>query len=145
METLRARGDLVDRRNPLYLLSAAAMAVGARLYLVTPDAPAGEIGLILLTLGVLQLYEIAASAVLLTLHRFRRSPEDLPSLLLVAGLFWTGPLAATVEMTRHGSVGLGFFGGGGDRRALRNGGDPARAGPAIQPLGAGAGGRFPSC
>lgn len=97
------------RRNPLYLLSAVAMAVGARLYLVTPDAPAGEIGLILLTLGVLQLYEIAVSAILLTLHRFRRSPEDLPSLLLVAALFWTGPLAATVEMTaRHGGVGLGF-------------------------------------
>jgi hypothetical protein len=85
------------------------MALGARLYLVTPDAPAGEIGLILLTLGVLQLYEIAVSVILLVLHRFRRSPEDLPSLMLVAALFWTGPLAATVEMTaRHGGVGLGF-------------------------------------
>ncbi len=87
------------RRNPLYLLSAACMAVGARLYLVCPDSPAGDIGLILLTLGVLQAYEWAVTTILLALHRSRRSPEDEPSLLLVAALFWTGPLAATVELS----------------------------------------------
>lgn len=97
------------RRNPLYLLSAAAMALGARWLLVHPDSAAGDAGLILATLGVLQLYECTVSAVLIMLHRHRRSPEDLPSLLLVGALFWTGPLAATVEMTaRHGTVGLGF-------------------------------------
>lgn len=42
------------RRNPSYLLSAACMAVGARLLLVEPGSRAGDIGLILLTLGVLQ-------------------------------------------------------------------------------------------
>lgn len=97
------------RRNPLYLLSAAAMALGARWLLVHPDAAAGDLALILATLGVLQLYECAVSAVLILLHRGRKSPEDLPSLMLVAVLFWTGPLAAAVEMTaRHGSAGLGF-------------------------------------
>jgi len=87
------------RRNPLYLLSAACMAVGARLYLVSPDSPAGNVGLILLTLGVLQAYEWAVTSILLALHRSRRSPEDEGSLLLVAALFWTGPLAATVELS----------------------------------------------
>ena len=97
------------RRNPTYLFSAAAMAVGARLYLVAPDAVAGDIGLILLTLGVLQAYEVVVVGVLLLLHRGRRSPEDQPSLLLIAGLFWTGPMAAAVEMTaRHGEAGGGF-------------------------------------
>lgn len=96
-------------RNPTYLLSAAAMALGARWYLVTPDAPAGEVGLILLTLGVLQVYELAVSSILIVLHRRRKSPEDQPSLLLVAALFWTGPMAATIEMTaRHGGAGVGF-------------------------------------
>jgi hypothetical protein len=85
------------------------MALGARWYLVRPDAPAGEIGLILLTLGVLQVYELAVSGILIVLHRRRRSPEDQPSLLLVAALFWTGPMAATMEMTaRHGGAGVGF-------------------------------------
>ncbi len=97
------------RRNPMYLLSAAAMALGARWYLVTPDALAGDVRLILLTLGVLQVYELTVSGVLILLHRRRKSPEDQPSLLLVAGLFWTGPMAATVELTaRHGEAGLGF-------------------------------------
>ena len=96
-------------RNPTYLISAVAMALGARWYLVEPDAPAGEIGLILLTLGVLQLYEAAVAAAVITLHRFRKSPEDQPSLLLVAALFWTGPMAATIEMTaQFGDVGIGF-------------------------------------
>lgn len=88
-------------RNPMYLLSAACMAVGARLYLVSPSTRAGDVGLILLTLGVLQFYEWAVTAILMALHRWGRSPEDEPSLLLVAGLFWTGPLAATAEMTAH--------------------------------------------
>ena len=42
------------RRNPTYLLSAVCMAVGARLYLVEPRTRAGDVGVILLTLGVLQ-------------------------------------------------------------------------------------------
>lgn len=97
------------RRNPTYLLSAAAMAVGAKLYLDAPNARAGDIGLILLTLGVLQLYELAVSTVLVVLHHLRRSPEDQPSLLLVAALFWTGPLAATLELSEHDAwLGLGF-------------------------------------
>jgi hypothetical protein len=97
------------QRNPMYLLSAVAMALGARWYLVTPDALAGDVRLILLTLGVLQAYELAVSGVLIVLHRRRKSPEDQPSLLLVAALFWTGPMAATVELTaRHGEAGLGF-------------------------------------
>lgn len=85
-------------RNPMYLLSAGCMAAGARMYLVDPSNRAGEIGLILLTFGVLQAYELAVTSVLLFLHARRRSPEDRPSLLLVATLFWTGPLAATAEM-----------------------------------------------
>lgn len=94
-------------RNPMYLLSAACMAVGARMLLVSPSGRAGAIGLILLTLGVLQLYEWAVTSILLVLHRSRRSPEDERSLLLVAALFWTGPMAATAEMTaRGGSLGL---------------------------------------
>lgn len=86
------------QRNPLYLLSAACMAFGARLYLVNPDTYAGDVGVILLTLGVLQVYEWAVLGVLLVLKRFRRAPEDQGSLLLVAAVFWTGPLAATVEL-----------------------------------------------
>lgn len=86
-------------RNPLYLMSAACMAIGARLYLVSPGSYAGDIGLILVTLGVLQAYKWAVTTVLLLLHGSRRSPEDEPSLLLVAALFWTGPMAATIEMS----------------------------------------------
>jgi hypothetical protein len=37
--------------------------------------------------------------VLLLLHKVRRSTEDRASLLLVAALFWTGPMAATIEVT----------------------------------------------
>lgn len=95
------------RRNPLYLLSAACMAVGARLYLVRPDSPAGDVGLILVTLGVLQTYEWAVTGILLLLRRARRAPEDEGSLLLVAAVFWTGPLAATLELSaRHARQGL---------------------------------------
>jgi hypothetical protein len=75
------------------------MATGTRLLLVDSSGSAGDIRLILLTLGVLQAYEWAVGGILLGLHTARRSPEDKPSLLLVAVLFWTGPLAATVEMT----------------------------------------------
>lgn len=89
------------RHNPMYLLSAACMAEGARLLLVHPDTRAGDLGMILMTLGVLQAYEWAVATILIALHRSRRSPEDGPSLLLVAALFWTGPLAATAEMTAH--------------------------------------------
>jgi len=41
----------IVQRNPMYLLSAACMAVGARLYLVDPSTRAGDIGIILLTAG----------------------------------------------------------------------------------------------
>ncbi|MBK8271288.1 MAG: hypothetical protein IPK83_24400 [Planctomycetes bacterium] len=86
------------RRNPLYLISACLTAVGARLFLVHPDDPAGDFGLILVTLGVLQFYEWAVAAILVALYRANRAPEDQPSLLLVAAVFWTGPLVATMEM-----------------------------------------------
>jgi hypothetical protein len=85
------------------------MAVGAKLFLCAPEARAGDVGLILLTLAILQLYEVAVSTVLIVLHRSGRSPEDRPSLLLVAALFWTGPLAATLEVIEHDrATGLGF-------------------------------------
>jgi len=87
------------RRNPLYLLSAVLMAVGARLYLVSPSAAPGDIGLIVTTLVVLQVYEWGVSGLLVLLHRSGRSPEDKSSLLLVAVMFWTGPMAATIELT----------------------------------------------
>ncbi len=89
------------RHNPMYLLSAACMAEGARLLLVHPHARAGDLGLILMTLGVLQAYEWAVATILIVLHRSHRSREDEPSILLVAALFWTGPLAATAELTAH--------------------------------------------
>lgn len=92
------------RRNPMYLMSAACMAVGTRLYLVSPSTRAGDLGLILLTLGILQAYEWAVGAVLIALNRWNRAPEDQPSLLLVIVLFWTGPMAATAEMTAHRPV-----------------------------------------
>lgn len=91
------------RRNPFYLISAVAMAVGARLFLVGADEGAdevaGDLRLIVQTFALLQLYEWAVTAVLLWLGMWGRSPEDRPSLLLVATAFWTGPLVATVEMT----------------------------------------------
>ncbi len=94
-------------RNPAYLMSAACMAVGAKLYLDAPTARAGDIGLILLTLGILQVYEAVVAGILVLLHRSRRSPEDEPSLLLVAAVCWTGPMAATIEMTaRQSELGL---------------------------------------
>ncbi len=96
-------------RNPLYLLSAAMMACGARLLLVQPDTRAGDLANILLTLVVLQVYEVAVTAILVALHAFRKSPEDLPSLLLVATVFWTGPLAATSELiARDHEAGVGL-------------------------------------
>src|SRR5262245_26100443 len=97
--TVAARGARFWRwwvqHNPNYLLSAACMAIGARLLLVSPHTRAGDIGAVLLTLGVLQLYEWAVAGVLVLLHHSRRSPEDHRMLLLVTALFWTGPLAAT--------------------------------------------------
>lgn len=108
-------GVLIDaavwllHRNPLYLLSAAAMALGARLLLVHPDTRAGDLGNILLTLVVLQLYEVVVTGILLTLHSFRKSPEDIPSLLMVAVIFWTGPLVATSELiARDHEAGIGL-------------------------------------
>ncbi len=96
-------------RNPTYLLSAATMAVGARLYLHAPDARTGDVGLMLLTLGILQAYELAVSGVLIALYRFKRCTADRPSLLLVAALFWTGPLVATLELAEEfGTLGVGF-------------------------------------
>lgn len=88
---------LVDR-NPTYLISACLVAVGARGLLVDPTNPAGDFRLIVVTLAALQCYEWAVGAILLALHRARRAPEDVPSLLLVGALFWTGPIAATLEM-----------------------------------------------
>ena len=79
------------QRNPTYLISACLMAIGTRLLLVSPSDPTGDIKLILLTLAILQVYEWAVGAILLALHQAARSPEDRPSLLLVATIFWTGP------------------------------------------------------
>ena len=76
--------------------------------LVLPGSIAGDVSFILLTLVVLQCYEWSVTGFLLILHRSGRSPEDKPSLLLIAGLFWTGPLAATMEMSAV-RAGLGFI------------------------------------
>ncbi len=86
-------------RNPMYLLSAACMAAGSWMLLESRSGRAGDLARIILTLGVLELYEALVATILIVLHRSRRSPEDEPSLLLVAALFWTGPLAAIAEMT----------------------------------------------
>lgn len=97
------------RHNPTYLLSAACMALTARLLLVSPHNRAGQLATMLVTLAALQLYEWTVGVILMLLHRSRRAPEDEPSLLLVAALFWTGPLVATAEMTAHDlRFGLGF-------------------------------------
>lgn len=95
------------KRNPFYILSALMMAIGARMFLFDEYASPGEIASIALTLALLQAYEWAVTAVLLLLHRAKRSPEDKPALMLVAALFWTGPLAATVEMSAA-RPGMGF-------------------------------------
>jgi len=88
------------QRNPTYVLSGACIACGARMLLVPAESPpAGDFSLILLTLAVLQAYEIGVSAVLLWLHRKGFAPEDQPSVTIVAAVFWTGPLIATMEMT----------------------------------------------
>ncbi|MBK8268311.1 MAG: hypothetical protein IPK83_08405 [Planctomycetes bacterium] len=91
----------IIRHNPAYLVSAALIAVGARLLLVHPEDPAGDITLILATLALLQLYEWAVGAILITIHLARRSPEDRPALLLVLAIFWTGPIAAVNEMIAY--------------------------------------------
>lgn len=97
------------KRNPTYLLSAASMAVGAKLYLHAPDARTGDVGLMLGTLGVLQAYELAVAGVLTLLQRIKRSRVDRSSLLLVVAVFWTAPLAATVELMQdHYKLGLGL-------------------------------------
>ena len=85
-------------RNPTYLASAVCMTVGARLLLVSEENKPGMLRLIILTLAALQVYEWCVSAILVALYRSRRSPEDEPSLLLIAALFWTGPLITTMEM-----------------------------------------------
>jgi len=90
--------EWIVRSNPAYLISACFVALGARYYLADPTDPAGDMFIIILTLVALQLYEWSVGSVLLLLHRARRSPEDLRSLLLVSTLFWTGPMAATIEM-----------------------------------------------
>lgn len=92
-------GRWLIHRNPTYLLSACLMAVGARLLLVGRPGATGDLKVIITTLVFLQIYEWLVGAILLVLHHARRSPEDRPSLLLVAAAFWTGPLAATIEMT----------------------------------------------
>lgn len=88
----------IIERNPTYLVSACLTAAGARMLLVGPADATGDLALILTTLGLVQLYMWAVGAILLVLHRARRSPEDRPSLLLVAAAFWTGPIAATIEL-----------------------------------------------
>ena len=95
------------RQNPFYLLSAACMALGTRMLLVSPGDVPGDISLILLTLIALQCYEWSVTGLLMLLHKKKRSPEDEPSLLLVGALFWTGPLVATMEMTaKRADLGL---------------------------------------
>ncbi len=89
------------RRNPTYLASAALMAVGARLYLASPDVDAGDFRHILLTLAALQGYVIAVSGCAVVLHHWRRGGSDLVWLLVVGAAFWTGPLAATLELTQY--------------------------------------------
>ena len=49
------------RRNPFYLISAVAMAVGARLFLVGSGEVAGDVRLILQTFAILQVYEWAVT------------------------------------------------------------------------------------
>lgn len=88
----------IIQKNPTYLISACLTAAGTRLLLVGPSDITGDLRLIFATLCLLQVYEWAVAAILLALHRANRSPEDRPSLLLVAAVFWTGPIAATIEL-----------------------------------------------
>lgn len=88
----------IIEHNPTYLISACLTAAGTRALLVGPSAATGDLGLILTTLCLLQVYEWAVATILYALQRARRSPEDRPSLLLVATVFWTGPIAATIEL-----------------------------------------------
>ena len=92
--------------NPAYLMSAAMMAIGVRCLLVGSSGLPGDVMIIVVTFAVLQVYEWAVGGILLLLDRSGRSPEDKPPLMLVAMLFWTGPLMATIELT-VASPGLG--------------------------------------
>ncbi|HNO77364.1 MAG TPA: hypothetical protein PKN33_04820 [Phycisphaerae bacterium] len=88
------------QRNPAYVLSAACIACGARMLLVPEHKPpAGDVMLILATLGVLQAYEMLVTLILIALRHNIKAPEDQPSILIIAAIFWTGPLVATMEMT----------------------------------------------
>lgn len=103
-ESLTDRARLLEwlvRRNPMYLLSAVVMAFGAQRCLNSTGASPGDPVVIFTTLGILQAYELAVTGVLLLLHRASRAREDQPGLLLVAILFWMGPLAATMELTAY--------------------------------------------
>ncbi|MDX2200991.1 MAG: hypothetical protein SF069_18705 [Phycisphaerae bacterium] len=101
---LHAALDWWLRRNPAYLLSAAAMTYAATLVLRQPDAPPGRLPLIFQILAALTVYELAILAAVVGLHRAGRSPEDQPALRLLAALFWTAPLAATLELTLADAV-----------------------------------------
>ncbi len=96
------------QRNPAYVLSAACIAYGARMLLV-PDGrlPAGDLTLILLTLSVLQAYEMMVTSILIALRHNIKAPEDQPSIVIIGTIFWTGPLVATMEMTAANPT-LGF-------------------------------------
>ncbi len=96
------------QRNPAYVLSAACIACGARMLLVPEHKPpAGDLVLILTTLAVLQAYEMLVTSILIALRHNIKAPEDQPSILIVATIFWTGPLVATMEMTAANPT-LGF-------------------------------------
>ncbi len=101
---LHAALDWWLRRNPAYLLSAAAMIYAASLVLRQPDAPPGRLPLIFQILAALTVYELAILTAVVGLHRAGRSPEDQPALRLLAALFWTAPLAATLELTLADAV-----------------------------------------
>ena len=53
-------------------------------------------------------FEWSVCGVIYTLNRFQRAREDLPPLLFIAALFWTGPLIATMEMNAQRAE-LGFL------------------------------------
>lgn len=95
---VQAACDWWIHRNPHYILSAMAMAVAARITLVSPDIAAGDVWNILRTFASLQAYELALFVVLFVLRRYRRGHDDLATIRIVAALFWTGPLTATTEL-----------------------------------------------
>lgn len=96
---LHSLANWLARHNPLYLISAMLMALGARLYLTDPTTIPGEVHLLVVTLTVLQVYEWAVGILLFLLRRGKSGVDDETSLLIVGALFWTGPMAATIEMT----------------------------------------------